>query len=231
MTIGVVIPAAGQGKRMGSRQNKIYMELNSYPILYYTLLVFTENRKIDQIVVVVKEDELEYCQKDIIDRYFPAEKIKLVAGGKTRRESVYAGLKVFSPAIDYVIIHDGARPLITQNLLNDIIDALKENDAVSVGTKLKDTVKVIDEKNTVIKTPERDSLIAVQTPQAFLYREIMEAHQKVPQDYPVTDDASLLEYLNKPVKIVEGSEENIKITTSFDLLIAEKILERRSMQD
>ena len=231
MNLGVVIPAAGQGKRMKSEQNKIYLELNSYPILYHTLSVFTKNKRVDQIVVVVKADELEYCQTKIIDRYFPGEKIKIVAGGKTRRESVFAGLKVFSPAIDYVIIHDGARPLITQNLLNDIIDALKENDAVSVGTKLKDTVKVIDEKNTVIKTPERDSLIAVQTPQAFLYREIMEAHQKVPQDYPVTDDASLLEYLNKPVKIVEGSEENIKITTSFDLLIAEKILERRSMQD
>ena len=216
---------------MGSRQNKIYMELKSYPILFYTLSVFTENKKIDQIVVVTRADELEFCQKNIIDRYFPGEKIKLVAGGETRRESVFAGLQVFSPAIDYVIIHDGARPLITQVLIDDIIEALKDYNAVSVGTKLKDTVKVIDEKNTVIKTPERDTLIAVQTPQAFLYRDILEAHQKVPLDYPVTDDASLLEYLNKPVKIIEGSEENIKITTSFDLLIAEKILERRSLQD
>ncbi len=230
MNLGVVIPAAGQGKRMKSEQNKIYLELNSYPILYHTLSVFTKKKREDQIVVVVKADELEYCQTKIIDRYFPGEKIKIVAGGKTRRESVFAGLKVFSPAIDYVIIHDGARPLLTQDLLNDVIDALKEYKAVSLGTRLKDTVKEVDGKNTVLKTPDRSSLMAVQTPQAFLYRELLEAHEKVPHNYPVTDDASLLEYMDKRVKIIEGSEENIKITTSIDLLIAEKILERRDLQ-
>src|SRR5690554_3685780 len=118
MSIGVVIPAAGQGKRMNSKINKIYMELNLQPILVHTLSVFNVNNRIDQIVLVVQPDELEYCKKRIINKHFKEEEIKVIAGGKTRRESVFAGLKAFSPVIDYVIIHDGARPLITQDLLN-----------------------------------------------------------------------------------------------------------------
>lgn len=229
MSNGVVIPAAGQGKRMNSKVNKLYIELMGRPVLAHTLSVFISNNSIDQIIVVTAADEIDYCRENIINKYFK-KNVELVAGGKTRRESVFAGLQAFSPAIDYVIIHDGARPLLTQDLLNDVIDALKEYKAVSLGTRLKDTVKEVDGKNTVLKTPDRSSLMAVQTPQAFLYRELLEAHEKVPHNYPVTDDASLLEYMDKRVKIIEGSEENIKITTSIDLLIAEKILERRDLQ-
>ncbi len=102
--------------------------------------------------------------------------------GKTRRESVYAGLRAFSPAIDYVIIHDGARPLITQELLNKVIKAVRSFNAVIVGTRLKDTIKFINEHNKVVETPKRKNLMAVQTPQAFLYKDIIEAHQKVPSN-------------------------------------------------
>jgi len=226
MSIGVVIPAAGQGKRMKSNINKQFIQLIESPVLAHTLSVFINNTKIDQIVVVVHPDEINYCKNNIINKYFN-ERVKIVAGGKTRRESVYTGLKAFSPVINYVIIHDGARPLLTQELLNKVIKSLKVNNAVVVGTKLKDTVKGIDEQGIVLETPDRSGLIAVQTPQAFLFDVIMEAHQKVPEDQRVTDDASLLEYLGEKVKIIEGSYENIKITTPLDLIIAENILRER----
>ncbi|MFP4662533.1 MAG: 2-C-methyl-D-erythritol 4-phosphate cytidylyltransferase [Halanaerobiales bacterium] len=229
MSIGAVIPAAGQGKRMKSKINKQFLQLSEHPVLAHTISVFINNNKIDQIILVVHSDELDYCKENIINNFFDQDdqRIKIIAGGKTRRESVYAGLKAFSPAIDYVLIHDGARPLLSQGLLDKVIDSLNSYDAVIVGTRLKDTVKQVDKKGIVQMTPDRSNLMAVQTPQAFLYELIIEAHQAVPADQPVTDDASLLEYMGKKVKIIKGSYENIKITTPMDLIFAEKILEKR----
>ncbi len=226
MSIGVVIPAAGQGKRMKSNIKKQFMELLGRPVLAHTLSVFINNTKIDQIIIVVNVDEIDYCKKNIINK-FSDSRVKIIAGGESRRESVFAGLKALSPVIDYVIIHDGARPLLTQDLLNKVIKSLKIHSAITVGTSLKDTVKRIDKQQIVQDTPERSSLMAIQTPQAFLYDIIMEAHQNVPKEQPVTDDASLLEYIGKEIKIIEGSYENIKITTPLDLVIAENILRQR----
>jgi len=226
MSIGVVIPAAGQGKRMKSDIKKQFIKLLGRPVLAHTLSVFINNTKINQIIVVVHEDEIDYCKNNIINK-FSDSKIKIVAGGKTRRESVFNGLKALSPVIDYVIIHDGARPLLTQDLLNKVIKSLTSHTAIIVGTSLKDTVKRVDKEQIVQDTPERSSLMAIQTPQAFLYDIIMEAHQNVPEEHSVTDDASLLEYIGKEIKIIEGSYENIKITTPLDLIIAENILKQR----
>src|SRR5690554_6087832 len=122
MSIGVVIPAAGQGKKMNSKVNKQYMDLLGRPVLAHTLSIFIKNNYIDQVIVVVSPDEVDYCRENIIKKFFK-EDVEVVAGGKTRRESVFAGLQAFSPAIDYVIIHDGARPLITQFLLKRVIEA------------------------------------------------------------------------------------------------------------
>ncbi|MFW5972189.1 MAG: 2-C-methyl-D-erythritol 4-phosphate cytidylyltransferase [Bacillota bacterium] len=226
MSIGVVIPAAGQGKRMKTKKNKQYLELLDRPVLAHTLEVFVHCPQIDQVVVVVHPHEIDYCKKNVINKYFE-EDIKIVAGGKTRRESVYAGLTSFSPVIDYVIVHDGARPLVTDNLLNKVIKEVQVDDAVTPGITLKDTVKEVNQQNFVAKTLDRRSLMAVQTPQAFLYKDIVDAHNKVPEDYNVTDDASLIELMGKKVKIVEGSYHNIKITTPIDLVIAEYLLKQR----
>ncbi len=226
MSIGVVIPAAGQGKRMKSNIKKQFMELLGRPVLAHTLSVFINNTKIDQIIIVVNVDEIDYCKKNIINK-FSDSRVKIIAGGESRRESVFAGLKALSPVIDYVIIHDGARPLLTQDLLNKVIKSLTSHTAIIVGTSLKDTVKRVDKEQIVQDTPERSSLMAIQTPQAFLYDIIMEAHQNVPEEHSVTDDASLLEYIGKEIKIIEGSYENIKITTPLDLIIAENILKQR----
>lgn len=226
MRVGVVIPAAGLGKRMGSDVNKQYLLLLDRPVLAHTIQLFYQYPSITQIIVVVRENELSFCRTELINKYFNCS-IQLIAGGKTRRESVYAGLKAFSAAIDYVIIHDGARPLLTKQVLNQVIESLPDYRALTVGVELKDTIKRIDQGTLVVETPNRSEFVSIQTPQAFAYDLLMRAHQEAPAQIPVTDDASLVERLGYPVKVVKGSDENIKITTRFDLQVAEMILMNR----
>ncbi|ACL68853.1 2-C-methyl-D-erythritol 4-phosphate cytidylyltransferase [Halothermothrix orenii] len=225
MKVGVIIPAAGQGRRMGRDMNKQYLLLNGRPILAHTLsLFFSSGKKFDQITVVVRPQEKEYCYQNVIQKYFPGKPIKLVSGGETRRESVYAGLKSFSPEIDYVIIHDGARPLMPYPVLERVLKGIVEYDAVTTGVRVKDTIKFINGGGFVSNTPDRGKLIAVQTPQAFRYDIIKKAHEEISSDIQVTDDAFLVEKLGYPVKVIKGSYDNIKVTTPVDLIIAEAIL-------
>ncbi len=229
MAVGVLIPAAGQGRRMNCIINKQYLILLDRPILAHTVTLFSEHPEVREIVVVVREEEMNYCRVNILNRFFNRP-IKLIAGGKTRRESVYAGLKAFSPAIDYVIIHDGARPLLPYKLIDQVISEVKEHQAVTTGVRLKDTIKKITGDSFVISTPSREEFRAIQTPQAFLYSLIIKAHLDIPEDFMVTDDASLVEELGVPVKVINGSEENIKVTTPLDLVVAETILKNRGLK-
>jgi 2-C-methyl-D-erythritol 4-phosphate cytidylyltransferase len=231
MNIAVVIPAAGQGRRMNRDINKQFLKLGGRPIIAHTIDIFSTHNKINQIVVVVRKNEMEYCNTEIIQRYKFNKFIKLVAGGETRRESVYAGLMALSPAIDYVIVHDGARPLLPVDVLDRVIYSFSKYDAIVTGIKLNDTIKSINRDKLVLKTLNRDNLVAIQTPQAFAYKLIKEAHQRVPIDKNLSDDASLLEYLGYQVKVIEGSYENIKITTPIDIILGERILENRGKYD
>ncbi|MFW6266055.1 MAG: 2-C-methyl-D-erythritol 4-phosphate cytidylyltransferase [Halanaerobiales bacterium] len=226
MNIGAVIPAAGQGRRMQSSINKQFLELDNKPLLAHTIDKFYNNPKIEQIIVVVRSTERDYCQKNVLDKYGFTD-VKLVAGGKTRKESVYAGLMAFSPAINYVIIHDGARPFLSNKVLNKVITAMKKYPAITTGVNVKDTIKVKSRNLEVAKTLDREKLIAVQTPQAFLYELIVEAHKKWRGTTKATDDASLVENLEQKVKIIKGDYKNIKITTPVDLLYAEAIIEKQ----
>lgn len=227
MNIGVIIPAAGQGKRMKKDINKQYLQLGDRPLLAHTLEVFANNNKIDQIVVVVKKEEMDYCQKKIINKY-GFENLKLVAGGETRQQSVYAGLMAFSPAINYVIIHDGARPLISKELLNKVIEKLSKYKALTTAIPVKDTIKIVDKESFVQETPDRDSLRAIQTPQAFEYDLIYEAHENFDGKAKATDDASLVERMGHKVKVIRGENSNIKITTPIDLVYAQNILRKNN---
>ena len=226
MKFGLVIPAAGSGSRMGIDKNKQFLELEKVPVLVRTLNIFMDNFTFDEIIIVVKKDEMEYCQKEIIKKN-NIKNVKLVAGGKSRRQSVYFGLKAFSLAINYVIIHDGARPLLPSNLVNDIIKNVEKYKAVTTGVPVKDTIKIKNEENFVKKTLDRDQLVAVQTPQAFSFSLIKKAHEQVSKDAKISDDASLVEEYGHPVKVIKSSYENIKITTPDDLLQAKLILKRR----
>ncbi|MFW5986005.1 MAG: 2-C-methyl-D-erythritol 4-phosphate cytidylyltransferase [Halanaerobiales bacterium] len=229
MRIGAVIAAAGRGQRMGTEVNKQYLALAGRPILARTLDVFYNYPRVEEINVVVACQDKEYCRQNIIEEY-NFQTVKLVAGGKTRRESVFTGLKAFSPAIDYVIIHDGARPLLKEELLHRIICSLDENDAVSAGVPVKDTIKFRDEEGFVEKTPHRKRLTAIQTPQAFALNLILKAHQSISLSEEISDDASLVEKLGGRVKIIEGDYENLKVTTPVDLILARAILNRREQE-
>ncbi|MCK8827989.1 2-C-methyl-D-erythritol 4-phosphate cytidylyltransferase [Natroniella acetigena] len=225
MKVSVVIPAAGQGKRMKAAKNKQFLLLDERPIIAHTVDKFN-SEQVGEIILVVRKEEREYCQ-EIIEKY-QLKVDKLIIGGKTRQESVYNGLQKVATESESVLIHDGARPLLKKGLIQHIIkEVSKGYQAVVVGVPVKNTIKVINREQMVVNTPERSRLVAIQTPQAFKKDLILEAYTTAMQEgYIGTDSASLVERLNRPVKVIEGSYQNLKITTPEDLEFAEKILVR-----
>jgi len=222
--ISVVIAAAGKGTRMEIGQNKQYLEVAGMPVLARTVRVFEECSRVDEIVIVANKDDVAYCIKNIVDR-FGFKKVKsVVAGGETRQQSVFNGLLSVSAGSDLVLIHDGARPFIDEAGICSCIDAAKEFGAACAAVPVKDTIKSGDGMGFVTETLDRSSLWSIQTPQAFLYNRIMEAHRKAAEErFEATDDASLVEWLGYRVKLVMCSYYNIKITTKEDLAYAEAI--------
>lgn len=223
--ITAIVLAGGSGKRMGGDCKKQYMLLDGKPILYYSLKIFQES-SVDEIVLVTNEEE--YCQKEIIQKYHLDKVTQIVPGGAERYHSVYAGLLAIKEC-DYVLIHDGARPFITQDIVNGSIAAVKEYSACIVGMPVKDTIKIADDRNFTKDTPAREKVWQIQTPQTFSYPLILDAYQKVLAEKPagITDDAMIIEYGNyAKVKMIPGSYENIKITTPEDMVIAEAFLHK-----
>lgn len=220
-----IVLAAGVGKRMKSKTPKQFMLLEGKPLLYYSLHTFQESF-IDDMILVTGADEISYCQEKIVDFYGFSKVRAVVVGGKERYHSVYEGLKAAGDC-KYVFIHDGARPFVDHEMLERSYEAVKENGACVVGVKAKDTIKVADEDDFVVQTPNRNYLWQVQTPQVFDYPAIKKAHELVMQrqDVVITDDASVYECAyHRPVKLVEGSYTNIKITTPEDMVVAKAFL-------
>ena len=218
-----IVLAAGQGKRMNSKVQKQYLLLKERPILYYTLKAFEESLLISEIVLVTGKDEIEYCKKEIVEKYGFEKVRKITAGGKERYHSVYEGIKVIEAA-DYVFIHDGARPFVDEETIERVCEAVKEYKACVVGMPVKDTIKIADEECFAAQTPDRRKVWQVQTPQTFAFDLIKEAYEKLLEEEPegITDDAMVVETMTEHrVKLVEGSYRNIKITTPEDLDIAE----------
>lgn len=226
-----IILAAGRGKRMKSKKKKQFLNIAGKPIVYYALECFERAPFIQDIILVTGEGYVEYCQKNIVEKYGLRKVKKVVAGGKERYDSVYEGLRACGKT-DYVYIHDGTRPFIDQDMLKRALDGAKQMGASVVGMPVKDTIKVADKNHYVLETPERSKLWAVQTPQVFRYKIIKEAHEQMRKKgmEGITDDSMVVEKLGKHrVKMVEGSYENIKITTMDDLFIAEIILRGREL--
>ncbi|MDD6203087.1 MAG: 2-C-methyl-D-erythritol 4-phosphate cytidylyltransferase [Lachnospiraceae bacterium] len=229
-TVAVVL-AAGSGKRMGSTTKKQYMLIGDKPVLYYSLKTFQESF-LDEIILVVSAEDIAYCQTQIVEKY-GFDKVKhIIEGGKERYHSVARGLECIKDC-DFVFIHDGARPMVTSEILLRLYNCVKETGACVAGMPVKDTIKIVDEENTIISTPERRKLWMVQTPQVFsfslirdAYRQLLEKEQELlEKGVTVTDDAMVVETLTgHPVKLSEGSYENIKITTPEDIRIAESFL-------
>lgn len=229
MKCTAIILAAGQGKRMKTKVQKQFLMLQGKPLLYYSLACFQKSDEIQEIVVVTGKESIDYCRSEIIEKYGFTKVKSIAEGGKERYDSVYAGLEACSADTDYVFIHDGARPFVTEDIIKRTKEVAVTYQACIAGMPSKDTVKIIDKNNMVSATPERSRVWSVQTPQVFLYSLIKEAHDtaRSVSMQGITDDAMVVEqYKNTPVHIVEGAYENIKITTPEDILVAEKILEK-----
>lgn len=231
---GAVVLAAGAGKRMQSTTKKQFLLIKDKPIIYYSLKTFQESF-IDEIVLVVSEEDREYCRKEIVEKYGFTKVKSVTAGGKERYHSVAAGIGCLFNC-DYVFIHDGARPMITKEILERAYACVKEQNACVVGMPVKDTIKIADKDGFIAQTPDRNLVWMIQTPQVFSYPLIKEAYDRLiteeetlkEKGINITDDAMVVETLMEyPVKLVEGSYENMKITTPEDLLVADKILQNR----
>lgn len=220
-----IVLAAGQGKRMNSKIQKQFLEVKGYPVLYYSLKVFQESPLIDEMILVTGENVLSYCREKIVDKYGFTKVKKILPGGKERYDSVYAGLLACEDC-DFVFIHDGARPFISEEILERGLEGVRETGACVVGMPSKDTVKLA-ENGFVKETPERSSVWTIQTPQIFSYSLIRKAHENIRRKdmSGITDDAMVVEQeTGAKIRLAMGSYQNIKITTPEDLAIAEAFL-------
>ena len=223
---GVVIVAAGSGSRMKRDINKQFIKLDGKEIIAYTIEKFYKSEDIGDIVIVIKENEEKYFIENIINKY-GFDNIKLAYGGKERQDSVYNGIKKLNRNCEIVLIHDGARPFVNEDIIKNSIEEAKENNAVVVGVPVKDTIKVVDSDGNIVDTPNRSLLWSVQTPQSFKYEIITRAYEYAySNDYYGTDDAMLVEHIGYNVKMIQGSYDNIKITTEEDLHFGIQILNK-----
>lgn len=227
--VSVVIPGAGHGKRMKSDVSKQYIEIDNKPILAITIEAFQQSKIVDEIILVVGESELGYVQKYIKEQYGYTKIHKIVSGGRERQDSVYAGLKSIDNQTDIVMVHDAVRPFITEDEIEKLVKGVITYEACVLGVKVKDTIKIINEEMYVTHTPDRTKLYAIQTPQAFHKELLLNAYKKgVESGFSATDDAMMVESFTKiPVRIIEGSYKNIKITTPEDLNIAKQMMKNQ----
>ncbi|WP_018131255.1 2-C-methyl-D-erythritol 4-phosphate cytidylyltransferase [Effusibacillus pohliae] len=225
MRVVAIVVAAGSGSRMQTKIKKPYLEIAGVPLLVRTLRALERSALIREIVLVVREEELAEAKR-LIDQYGIRKVIRYAAGGAERQDSVRNGLRMVDDAADLIVVHDGARPFVTADEIDRVIAAAAECGAATIGTPVKDTIKKVAD-GTVEETLPRETLFAVQTPQAFRAQLLRKAHaMAVAAGCRSTDDASLVEWTGHPVRVVEGSYRNIKITTPEDLLIAEAFVER-----
>ena len=221
-----IVLAAGQGKRMHSKIQKQFLEIGGKPILYYSMECFQKSLLIQDIILVTGEDMISYCQSEIVEKYGFTKVCKVTAGGKERYDSVYAGLLCCQDT-DYVYIHDGARPFVTEEMIQRGYEAVKRTNACVMGMPSKDTVKLADPSGYIKETPDRKIVWNIQTPQIFSYDLIRGAYESIRKKdmSNVTDDAMVVEQeTGTKILLVEGSYQNIKITTPEDLAVAEAFL-------
>ena len=218
-----VVLAAGQGKRMGTKVHKQYLLLAGKPVLYYSLKAFQDSSVIDEIILVTGRDEETYCKEQIVDPYGFTKVSHIIEGGAERYHSVWNGLQIMKNE-GYVFIHDGARPFVDEDMIQRVYESVQLEKACVVGMPVKATVKIADEEGYVSHTPDRSKVWMVQTPQVFETTLVKNAYAELMknENVQVTDDAMVVEmFANHPVKLVEGSYKNIKITTPEDLKTGE----------
>lgn len=223
--ICVLIPAAGEGSRLESSVKKPYLTLGQKPILARTIQQFEQNTGVDEIFVIVNEADFDTCNTTVLEPYAFQKVQGLVAGGATRQLSVYNGMRALPTDTDFVIVHDGVRPFVTDETIFACLDAAAAWGAAVAAVPAKETIKIANAEGFIVETPNRERLWTVQTPQVFRKSLLAEAHRTAEEkQLAATDDAVLVEQLGYPVKLVKGSYANLKITTPEDLRIAEALL-------
>lgn len=221
MKIAAVVLAAGKGTRLGSKTPKPYLLINNRPILLYSLGKFDQCPQIDAIVTVVNEDDVGLFKSEILDKHNFKKELKLVVGGAHRQDSARAGVRALEA--DLILIHDGVRPFFSLKLINELIEAAKQHGAAVPALKVKDTVRQLDCGGSLESELDRERLVLIQTPQCFSYSLLRYALDEAAKSSAYfTDEAGAVWAIGgvKPV-LVEGEEQNIKITTAFDLKLAE----------
>ncbi|WP_040209972.1 2-C-methyl-D-erythritol 4-phosphate cytidylyltransferase [Clostridium polynesiense] len=223
--ICAVIVAGGRGSRMNSPQSKQFIEIKGKPIIYYTLAAFDNNPDIDDIILVLPKDEIQKFYDEVLKKFSFNKLSSIVQGGKQRQDSVYNGLKAVKDC-SIVLIHDGARPFVSMDIIKEGIKYAEIYGACACGVIPKDTIKIRSKDNFSEFTPDRSALFAVQTPQCFKYDLILKCHEHIAEEgILVTDDTMAVEALGHRVYLYEGDYKNIKITTPEDLIVAEKLAE------
>jgi 2-C-methyl-D-erythritol 4-phosphate cytidylyltransferase len=231
MKAAAIIAAAGLGRRMQQDTPKTYLQLAGKPILIHTLEIFEKVPEVQEVLVVVHPEDLEFCQEEIIDPYPLKKVLRLVPGGKERQDSVYHALKVLKKEaadLDVILVHDGVRPLVDPDQVRKVVAAARRHGGAILGIPCQDTLKRVNSKGVVVDTVDRQELWQVQTPQAFQAALLWRAYQEaMERGFYATDEAALVEALGETVVVVPSTCLNLKITTPDDLKIAEAILSFR----
>jgi 2-C-methyl-D-erythritol 4-phosphate cytidylyltransferase len=225
--VSAIIVSGGKGKRMKAGINKQYIKLAGREIIARTLEIFQNCSSINEIVLVLPENEIEYFKKIILKRNNVGKLVDIVPGGQERQDSVYNGLKACSSETDIVLIHDGARPFVTEDIIKSVAQDAREYGASTAAVRVKDTIKFEDGHGIAESSLDRSRLWSIQTPQGFRYSVIMEAHEYARENnICATDDTALAELKGYKARLVEGSYYNIKITTPEDMILGEAIAEK-----
>lgn len=224
--VSVILLAAGRGSRMKSDKAKQFMEINGKPLLYYSLRTFDAS-VVDEIILVTGSKDIDYVRTEIVEKYGFHKVRKIVPGGKERFNSVNKGLKACDKRNKIIMIHDSARPCVTNRMILDSISGARRYKACTVAMPVKDTIKIVDDDEFGIETPDRSHVYQIQTPQTFDRKILEEAYERLrlSGDTDITDDTMIVErYLDIHSKMIEGSYQNIKVTTPEDIRLAELYL-------
>lgn len=223
----VIIAAGGTGSRMGLDFNKLFLMIDEKPVIAHTIDVFEKCSKVDEIVIVANENDIQTVKEIIED--FGYTKVKTIAtGGSTRQESVYKGLLCVSEDTHIVAIHDAARPLINPAVVEQCIDAADEFGASAAGVPAKDTLKKVDSNFIIESTLNRENIVQIQTPQCFKKELILKAHESAMEDsFITTDDCAVAEHYGAKIKVVPGNSFNIKLTTPDDYYVLSALITYR----
>lgn len=226
--VSAIIVSAGNSSRMGG-VNKQFLNICGIPVIAHSIKAFQDCTFIDEIVIVTRDIDIDEVNEVVKDYSF-SKVVAVVVGGETRQLSVLNGIKAVSNDAEYIAIHDGARPLVTEKVILDTLSCAFEFNAATTGVKVVDTIKSVDENEDIVDTPNRAFLRAVQTPQIFNKELYLNAVNNVPNSKDFTDDCKLIEAFGHKVKIVDGDYENIKITTPSDIEIATYYLSKKERE-